>query len=64
MLMEQLQTIRLTKGGSIEDYIKKARELMNRLASMGETISDRALTQLVFNGLPRNFESMIQTLTH
>ena len=31
---------------------------------MGETVSDRALTQLVLNGLPRSFESTIQTLTH
>ena len=63
-LMSQLQTIRLSKGGSIEDYIKKARELKNRLASIGETISDRALTQLVLNGLSRSFESTIQMLTH
>ena len=62
-LMSQLQTIRLSDGGSIEDYIKKARELKNQLASMGETISDRALAQLVLNRLPRSFESAIQTLT-
>ena len=48
----------------MEDYLKKARELKNRLVSMGETVSDRALTQLVLNGLPRSFESTIQTLTH
>ena len=63
-LMSQLQTIRLSEGGSIEDYIKKARELKNRLASMGETVYDRALIQLVLNGLPCSFESTIQTLTH
>jgi hypothetical protein len=63
-LMGQLQTIRLPEGGSVKDYIKKARELKNQLASMGETFSDRALTQLVLNGLPRSFESTIQTLTY
>lgn len=64
MLMGHLQTIRLSKRGSVEDYNKKARELNNRLASMGKTVSDKALTQLVLNGLPRSFESTIQMLTH
>ena len=63
-LMGQLQTIRLTEGGSLEDYLKKARELKNRLVSMEEIVSDRALTQLVLNGLPHSFESTIQTFTH
>ena len=62
--MGQLQTIRLPERGSVEDYIKKARELKNRLASMGETFLDRALIQLFLNGLPRSFESTIQMLTH
>jgi hypothetical protein len=31
---------------------------------MGETVTDRNLTQLVLNRLPRSFESTIQTLTH
>jgi hypothetical protein len=52
------------EGGSVEDYVKKARELKNRLASMGETVTDRNLIQLVLNGLPQSFESTIQTLTH
>jgi hypothetical protein len=43
-LMSQLQSIKLMEGGSVEDYIKKARELKNRLASMGETVIDRNLT--------------------
>lgn len=54
----------MTEGSSIEDYTKKARELQNRLYSMGERISDRNLNQIVLNGLPRSFESTIQTLTH
>jgi hypothetical protein len=43
-LMSQLQSIKLMEGGSVEDYIKKARELKNRLASMGKTVTDRNLT--------------------
>ena len=63
-IMGQLQTLRMNEGDSIEDYVKKARELKNRLHSMGERITDRNVNQMVMNGLPRSFESIIQTLTH
>jgi hypothetical protein len=63
-LMSQLQSIKLMEGGSVEDYVKKSRELKNRLASMGKTVTNRNLTQLILNRLPRSFESTIQTLTH
>ena len=63
-LMSQLQSMRMQEGGSVEDYMKKARELRNRLLNMGERISDKSLNQLVLNGLPRSFESLIQTFTH
>jgi hypothetical protein len=56
--------MKLAKGGSIEDYIKKARELKNHLASMDKTVSDKALIPLVLNNLPRSFESTIQTLIY
>ena len=63
-LMGQLQSLKMHEGGSIEDYIKKARELKNRLGSMGEKLSDQNVNQIVLNGLPRSYESTIQTLTH
>ena len=59
-LMEQLQSLKLNEGSNIEDYIRKARELKNRLSSMEEWLSD----QIVLNGLQRSSESTIQTLTH
>ena len=62
--MSQLQSMRMQEGGSVEDYVKKARELRNQLLNMGERIIDKSLNQLVLNGLPRSFESLIQTLTH
>ena len=64
ILLGQLQTMKLSEGGLVEDYIKRARELKNRLAIMEETVSYKSLTQLVLNGLPHSYESMIQTLTH
>ena len=63
-LMGQLQSLRMHEGGSVEEYIKKAQELKNRLSSMGERLMDKNINQLVLNGLPRFFESLIQTLMH
>ena len=63
-LMGQLQSLKLNEGGNIEEYVRKARELKNRLSSMGERVSDRNVNQIVLNGLLRSYESTIQTLTH
>lgn len=62
-LMGQLQNLKMSEGGSVEDYIKKARELRNRLSSMGEKVTDRTLNQIALNGLPRSYEGTIQALT-
>jgi hypothetical protein len=42
-LTSQLQTMRLAEGGSVEEYIKKAREIKNRLVSMGESVGDKSM---------------------
>jgi len=63
-LMSQLQSLKMNEGGSVEEYIKKARELKNKLSDMGEKLSDRNVNQIILNGLPRSYESTIQTLTH
>jgi hypothetical protein len=63
-LISQLTTMRLAEGASVEDYLKRARELRNKLVSMGETVTDKTLCQLTLNGLPRSYESTIQTITH
>lgn len=63
-VMGQLQSLCMTEESSIEDYIKKARELKNRLSNMGERLVDRNINQIVMNGLPRSCESLIQTLKH
>ena len=42
-LTSQLHSLKLSEGGSVEDYIKKTREIRNRLTSMGETISDKSM---------------------
>ena len=62
--MDELQSLKMNEGGSVEEYLKKARELRNKLGGMGEKISDRNVNQFILNGLPRSYESTIQTLTH
>jgi len=62
--MGQLQLLKMKEGRSVEEYVKRTRELKNQLGNMGEKLLDRNVNQLVLNGLPRSFESMIQTLTH
>lgn len=49
-------TSQLTEGDSVEDYIKKARELWNRLASMGEAVIDKSMIRIILNGLFRSYE--------
>ena len=56
--------MKLFEGGLVEEYIKRAKELKNKLATMGEIVSHKSLTQLVLNGLPRSYKSIIQTLIH
>ena len=63
-LISQLTTMRLTEGAPVEDYLKRSHELRNKLMSMRETVTDKTLCQLTLNGLPRSYESMIQTITH
>jgi len=51
-LISQLQVIRLSKKGSMEDYIKKTLELQNHLISMGESIFNKIMIQIILKGLP------------
>ena len=59
-----MQQMKMAEGGSVEEYLKKAREIRNRVTNMEETITSKALIQLVLNGLPHSFESTIQGLIH
>lgn len=63
-LKSQLQSMKLSEGGSIEDYTMKARKLRDHLSNMGENITDRETNQVVLKRLPRSYESTIQTLIH
>ena len=64
MLKAQLNSLKMEEGGSVDEYLKKARELRNRLTAMGEKIPDSDLNGIVLNGLPLSYESMVMTLAH
>jgi hypothetical protein len=47
------------------DWLKTTlKKQENFLASMGETILDNTLIQLILNGLPWSYKNTIQTLIH
>lgn len=48
----------------MEEYLKRARELKNKLAALGDPVVDRTLVQIVLNGLPRSYEFVIPSLTY
>jgi hypothetical protein len=54
----------MSEGGMMEEYLRKARELKNKLATLGDPIVDRTLVHIVLNGLPRSYEFVIPHLTY
>ena len=61
-LMGQIATLKMTEGGSVDEYVKKARELRDCLINMGQTMDDAHLNQIILNGLPRSYDTTIQNL--
>jgi hypothetical protein len=64
MLTNQLHTFKMLEGGSMEKYANKTMDLKNKLLAVGEVIPNKYVCQLVFNGLPRSYEKVAQTLSN
>ena len=64
MYQSQLHSLRMLEGGEMEEYLRKARELKNKLAALGDPVADKTLVQIVLNGLPRSYEFIIPSLTY
>ena len=64
MYQSQLHSLKMLEGGVMEEYLRKARELKNKLAALGDPVVDRTLVQIVLNGLPRSYEFVIPSLTY
>ena len=57
-------SLRMLEGGEMEEYLRKARELKNKLASLGDPVAVKTLVQIVLNGLPRSYEFIIPSLIY
>ena len=52
MYQSQLHSLRMSEGGMMEEYLRKARELKNKLTTLGDPVEDRTLVQIVLKGVP------------
>uniref|UniRef100_A0A7I4BWV6 Retroviral polymerase SH3-like domain-containing protein n=1 Tax=Physcomitrium patens TaxID=3218 RepID=A0A7I4BWV6_PHYPA len=55
--------MRMEDGGSVEEYLRNARDLKSNLAAMGHKIVDETLVRLTLNGLPLSYKEIIQSLS-
>jgi hypothetical protein len=49
----------LKEGGDVTTYLMEASNLRNHLVTLGETISDKQLINIVLNGLPRSYDMVV-----
>ena len=54
----------LHEGEDINAYLIEAMDLRNQLKGFGETVADKTLINLVVNGLPSNYEVIIQGMNY
>lgn len=64
MFMNQLHTLRMSKGKSMEEYVSKTMDLKNKLLAIGEVVPNKFIYQFVLNGLPISYEWVVQTLSN
>ena len=58
-LVGEISTLKITEGESIIEFIKKARELQNRLISMGHALDEKHLNQIILNGLLCSYDGIV-----
>ncbi len=54
----------MSEGRSMEEYVSKTMDLKNKLLVIGRVIPNRLIYQLIFNGLPKSYEQVVQTLSN
>jgi hypothetical protein len=64
MLMNQLHTLRMSEGRSMEQYVNKTMDFKNKLLAIRGVVPNRFIYQLILNGLPRSYEQVVQTLSN
>jgi hypothetical protein len=58
-LTNKLHNMILKEGGDVTTYLMEASNLRNHLVTLGETISDKQLINIVLNGLPRSYYMVV-----
>jgi hypothetical protein len=53
-LKSQLQSTKMTKGGTVATFFMKISEIKDQLGAIGEDISDRELLVSTLNNLPKH----------
>jgi hypothetical protein len=64
LLTNKLLGISFKDGGDISAYLTEANDLRNHLHTLGETISDKQLNNIVLNELPSSYEMVIQGIAY
>jgi hypothetical protein len=64
MIMNRIHTFKMLEGGSMEEYVNKTMDLNNKLSAIGEVVPNKYVCPLVFNGLPRSYKKVVQTLNN
>jgi hypothetical protein len=63
-LTNKLHSMILKEGGDVTTYLMEGSNLRNHLMTLGETISDKQLINIVLNGLPRSYDMVVQGISY
>jgi hypothetical protein len=64
LLTNKLHNMILKEGGDVTTYLMEGSNLRNHLMTLGETISDKQLINIVLNGLPRSYDMVVQGISY
>lgn len=62
LLTTKLHSMRMKEGGDVEEYLRHAKKLHNKLAAIGERIPEQMIVNIVMNGLPQTFKGLIMSI--
>lgn len=61
-LLNTLHTLRMKEGTPVEEFIRRVRETLLELKTIGEEIQDPRLVHLTLSALPLSYEGFIQVV--
>lgn len=60
MLNHKLYSLKMSKGASIDDFIRDVMDVVNQLKSVGEVTRKENFVQIMLGAMPDSYESFIQ----